>query len=85
MRDLLLTWLSRPRLSNGDIATIRRDGVVSSITAEEIRRLNACDYQELRIERRVMVLRHDGDLKLISDIHEAASVIIKDLKAVISH
>jgi len=24
MRDLLLTWLSRSRLSHGDVATVRR-------------------------------------------------------------
>jgi len=85
MRDLLLLWLSRSRISHGDIATVRRNGIVSSISAEEIRRLNACDYQELRIERKVVVLRHDGDPKLISDIHQVASIIIKDLKAVMSH
>jgi hypothetical protein len=85
MRDLLLLWLSRPRLSYGDVATIRRDSLVARISEQEIRRMRSCDYQELRIERKVMVLRHDGDAKLISEIHEAASVIIKDLKAVMSH
>lgn len=85
MRDLLLLWLSTPRLSHADIATVRRNGVVSSLSPEEIRRLNVCDYQELRIERRVAVLARDGDPKLISDIHGVASMIIKDLKAVMSH
>jgi hypothetical protein len=85
MRDLLLLWLSRSRLSYGDVATIRRDGLVSRISELEIRRMRSCDYQELQIERKVLVLRHDGDAKLISDIHEAASMIIKDLKAVMSY
>jgi len=85
MRDLLLLWLSRPRISYGDVATVRRDGMVSGISEQEIRRIRTCDYQELRIERKILVLSHDGDPKLISDIQGIASTIVKDLKAVMSH
>jgi hypothetical protein len=43
MRDLLLLWLSRARLSYGDVATVRRDGLVSRISEQEIRRMPSCD------------------------------------------
>jgi len=85
LRDLLLAWLSKSRLSHGDIATLRRNGVVTGISAHEIRQLGDCDYQELRIERVTIVARDAGDAKLISDIKKAATVVVRDLKAVISH
>jgi hypothetical protein len=85
LRDLLLLWLSRPRVSFGDIATVKRDGVMSRISEREIQQLTACDYQELRIERKSMVLHHANDAKLIQEIHGTVAVIIKDLKAVMSH
>lgn len=54
LRDLLLLWLSSPRLSYGDIASVRRNGQLTVTSAREIRRLAACDYEELRIERQIM-------------------------------
>ena len=85
MRDLLRLWLSMPRITYDNVATVRRNGVVSRISAQEIRRLDTCDYEELRIEGQTVALRHSGDPRLISDIREAASAIIRDLKAVMSH
>jgi hypothetical protein len=43
------------------------------------------DYQELRIERRTVVVHDEGDAKLISDIKNAATAVVRDLKAVMSH
>ncbi|HEY7261536.1 MAG TPA: hypothetical protein VH589_08650 [Trebonia sp.] len=85
LRDLLLAWLSKSRLSHGYLATVRRDGLVTGTTVQEIRKLNACDYQELRIERETVVVCHKDDAKLISDINKTAAAVVKDLKAVISH
>jgi hypothetical protein len=85
LRDLLLLWLSSPRVSYGDVVTVSRGGVISQISKREIKQLTACDYRELRIQRKPMVLRHDNDAKLIQEIHGTTSVIIKDLKAVMSH
>ena len=77
LRDLLLLWLSGPRLSYGDVASIRRNGQFTVTSAQEIRRLAVCDYEELRIERQVMVVRNPGDYKLISDIRKNASSVIQ--------
>lgn len=85
LRDLLLAWLSKSRLSHGDIATVRRGGVITGISAQEIRQLDDCDYQELRIERMTVIVGHNGDTKLVSDINKAATAVVRDLKAVISH
>jgi hypothetical protein len=85
LRDLLLLWLSGPRLSYGDIASVRRNGQFTVRSAQEIRRLAACDYEELRIERQVMVVHNPADYKLISDIRKNASSVIQDLKDVMSH
>lgn len=85
LRDLLLLWLSRPRVSYGDITTVNRGGTISRVSKQEIKELADCDYRELRIERKSMVLHHDNDARLIHEIHGTATVIIKDLKAVMSH
>jgi len=85
LRDLLMRWLSGARLSHGDSFYARRNGSVSTVSAQEIHRLETCNYQELRIERRAIVTNIPGDTRLLSDIRDAASGVIKDLKAVMSH
>ena len=85
LRDLLLRWLSGTRLRSGDLAFVRRGGEFVSVPASEIRALSACDYQELRIERRLIVADSASDRKLISEICESTSSLIKDLKAVMSY
>lgn len=85
LRDLLLLWLSGSRLSYGDIASVRRNGQLTVTSAQEIRQLTVCDYEELRIERKIMVVHNPADNKLISDIQKNASLVIRDLKDVMSH
>lgn len=83
-RNLLLQWLSRQRMSVGDIASIRRHGTFSSISIQEVSRLRGGDYEELRIERRTIVNPHRGDRRLASQIDRALSSVIVELKAVMS-
>jgi hypothetical protein len=85
LRDLLLQWLSGPRLFYGDIATIRREGRKVSISTQAVRNLHVGDYQELIIERRTIVSSGPGDAKLIADIREAATSVIKELKDVMAY
>jgi hypothetical protein len=85
LRDLLLEWLSRSRLSYGDVATIDRGSGLERISIPEVRRLGVGDYRELRIERRAVVLRAEGDLKLIAEIRKVAAEVVRDLKSVMSH
>jgi hypothetical protein len=85
LRDLLLEWLSRSRLAYGDLAAIDRGGGLKRISIPEVRRLGIGDYRELRIERRAVVLRAEGDLKLIAEIRKVAAEVVRDLKAVMSH
>lgn len=85
LRDLLLKWLSRSRLAYGDLAAIDRGDGLTRISIPEVKRLGIGDYRELRIERRPVVLRAEGDLKLIAEIRKVATEVIRDLKAVMSH
>ena len=85
LRDLLLLWLSSPRLSYGDIASVRRNGQFTVTSTRQLRRLATCDYEELRIERQILVVHNPGDYRLISDIRKNASSVIKDLKDVMSY
>jgi hypothetical protein len=62
LRELLRTWLSQPRLSHGDVVTVRRDGKLTGISAGELRQLAKCDYQELRIERKIVVVPSVGNI-----------------------
>ncbi len=57
LRDLLLLWLSKRRISYGDITTIRHGGKVETIPAQAVRSLAIGDYEELRIERREVVFK----------------------------
>lgn len=80
LRDLLRTWLSATRTAHGDVATVRRGGELARIPSPEIRRLDSCDYQELRLERVPVVLHHEGDAGLISAMNKAAATVIRDLR-----
>jgi hypothetical protein len=85
LRDLLLAWLSVPRITTGDIIRIRRDGKTSVGSASEVRNLEVADYQELIIERRRIVVRGANDDKTISDIRASATSVIKELRAVMAY
>lgn len=85
LREFLRALLSRPRLSHGAVVTMRRNGKVTGISAEEFRQLDKCNYQELRIERKIVVVSHPGDKRRISEINKAAAEIVRDLKAVLAH
>jgi hypothetical protein len=83
-RNLLIQWLSRQRITSGDIAFLRNEGVVSSVPIRHIRTLRVGDYQELRVEKRTIVTLDPEDLKLISRIDLALSSVIVELKAVMA-
>jgi hypothetical protein len=85
LRDLLLQWLSVPRITAGNVITIRHDGGVRSLSADEVRILVAGDYQELMIERRPIVVRGESDSEIISSIRAAATSVIKELRAVMAY
>lgn len=84
-RDLLLQWLSRRRLTFGDMAKVRNGGTMRSITMDDARLLGLGDYEELRIERSLMVVSQPGDGHLLAKIDRALSSVIVELKAVMSH
>jgi hypothetical protein len=77
--------LSQPRLSHGDVVTVRRNGKVTGISAEELRQLSKGNYQELRIERKIVVAPDTGDGWRIPEINRVAAEIVRDLKAVLAH
>lgn len=83
-RNLLIQWLSRQRITTGNIAFLRSGGVVSPVPLRHIRTLKVGDYQELRIEKRTIVTLDHEDLKLISNIDRALSSVIVELKAVMA-
>jgi hypothetical protein len=85
LRDLLLRWLSDPRVSYGDVAVIRRNGKMFDISIRDVHRLNIGDYQELIVERRLIVSGRASDTKLIAEIREAATSVIKELKGVMAY
>jgi hypothetical protein len=85
LRELLRTWLSQPRLSHGDVVTVRRDGKLTAISAGELRHLGKCDYQELRIERKIVAVHDPADARRIPEINKVAAEIARDLKAVLAH
>jgi hypothetical protein len=85
LRDLLIQWLSVSRVTTGDVISIRRDDEVRSVSAAAVRLLTACDYQELIIERRLLVINGTNDGKLISDIRTSATLVIKELRAVMAY
>ena len=43
------------------------------------------DYQGLRIGRRTVAAHYEGYAKLVSDIKNAATAVVRDLKAVMSY
>lgn len=85
LRELLRTSLSQPRLSHGDVVTVRRNGKLTGISAEELLQLGKCDYQELRIERKIVVVPDTDDEGRILEINKATAEIVRDLKAVLAH
>lgn len=85
LRDLLLLWLSVPRRSYGDIAAVRRNDRTVVVSSQDAHRLDIGDYQELIVERRLIVSSAPGDTRLVADIREAATSVIKELKAVIAY
>jgi hypothetical protein len=85
LRNLLLLWLSRQRVSSGNVAFIVNNGVPSPILLRKVRSLQPGDYQELRIEKRIIVTPHSDDQKMISNIDRMILSVIADLKAVMSY
>jgi hypothetical protein len=84
-RGLLLLWLSRQRVAYGDVAFLRNDGALSAVSLRDIRSLRPGDYQELRLERRIVVISDPGDHALSSKIDRALSSVIVELKAVMAY
>lgn len=84
-RDLLLDWLSNRRIRSGDVATIRRDGRLEPVSPPEVLALRVGDYQELRIETRLLVVDAVGDGRRYGEIDRALSAVIKRLKAVMAY
>ena len=73
------------KFSHGDVLSVRRNGTMTGISADELRQLSMGDYQELRIERKIVVVPDAGDEWRIPAINRAAAEIIRDLKAVLAH
>ncbi|WP_306940158.1 hypothetical protein [Streptomyces phaeochromogenes] len=84
-RDLLILWLSQRRVTYGDTASIRHVDTLSPIPLPDITRLHLGDYRELIIERRMVVNPAAGDLRLIADINQSLSNVIRELKKVMAY
>jgi hypothetical protein len=85
IRALLHVWLSRQRTFPGNVAFVRVRGADVPISRERIAWLRAGDYQELRIEKRILVSNHPDDRRLSTEIDEKLSTVIKELKAVMAY
>ena len=85
LRDLLLSWLSKERLSYGDIVSIRLGDESKVISLKQVKKLGVGSYHELTIERQIVALDLRGDAKLASDIRSAGTRVIKGLKDVMTH
>lgn len=85
VRDLLMRWLSRPRIATGDIASIRVAGSFTRRSLTEVRSLKLGDYEELRIERQLLVTPSAGDARLLAEIDTALTAVIAELKAVMAY
>lgn len=84
LRDLLLEWLSVPRITTGDIISIRINGAVTRVSTQD-HRLLAGKYEELIVERRKLVRPDKDDRKRISEIRTASESVIKELRAVMAY
>ncbi|MGW2229677.1 hypothetical protein [Streptomyces formicae] len=84
-RDLLIRWLSQRRVTHGDIAHVRQGDVLSPVPLRDVPGLRLGDYQELIIERRAVVIPATGDPRLIADINQALSKVIRELKQVMAY
>jgi hypothetical protein len=85
LRDLLLQWLSGNRVSYGDVITIRRNGTVEELSARQVTGLKVGDYEELQIERKIIVVHAQGDARLLHNIRSYSISIINQLKGVLAH
>jgi hypothetical protein len=65
--------------------SIRRNGEFEEISARQASALVIGDYQELRIEKRVIVISAPGDARLMLSIRAAATSVIKHLKDVMAY
>lgn len=84
-RELLLDWLSVPRVTTGDIAHVRRNGAFAPLSLRGVRTMRRADYSELRIERRPVVLFDAADERRLEVIDRALTKVIKELKGVIAY
>lgn len=85
VRDLLLNWLSRQRITSGDIAFVHTSTEVKPVPLRAVHSLKVGDYRELRIERRIVVTIDTADLRQISHIHVLLASVITELKKVMSY
>jgi hypothetical protein len=84
-RDLLLEWLSHQRIRSGDVATIRQNGALETLSPLQVKALRVGDYQELRIETRLLVVDAVRDRHRYVEIDRALSAVIEHLKAVMAY
>ena len=84
LRDLLLQWLSGDRVASGDVLSICRNDEFEEISARQASELRIGDYRELRIEKHIVVINCPGDARLVLNIREAATSVIKHLKDVMA-
>jgi hypothetical protein len=85
LRDLLLSWLSKERLTYGDIICKRTGDELEIISREQVKDLQIGSYRELRVERQIIAIDAPGDIKLISRIKSSGTKVIRDLKDVMAH
>jgi hypothetical protein len=64
---------------------VHRNGKLTVISSEELRLLSKCDYQELRIERKIVVVPDTDQHRRILEINKTAEEIVRDLKTVLAH
>jgi len=84
-RDLLIQWLSRPRIATGDIASVRVAGRFTRRSLSSVQSLKVGDYEELRIERQLLVTPAAGDTRLLAELDTAFTAVIVELKAVMAY
>lgn len=84
-QKLLVSWLSVRRVRSGHVASIRRHGDIVTIPLGNVASLKAGDYEELRLEKRQLVIAGNNDAHLLREIDRTLTSVVKELKDVMSY
>lgn len=85
VRDLLVCWISAPRVSPGIVIIARTGERTRQLSRAAVMGLRPGDYDELRIERRTMVPLSSDDRRLAERVQDTLADLLIRLKTVMAY